>query len=84
MSDASQIPPVQQTPQDLYRRDLAQGGITPDASQEKAVAALQHIYDALARKWDRNSGWKRLLQALGMGGSQAVQGLYLWGGSRSG
>lgn len=78
MSGASPILP--QTPQDIYRKDLAQGVITADASQDKAVAALQQVYGALGCKWDGKSGWKRLARALGIGNSQAVQGLYLWGG----
>jgi cell division protein ZapE len=59
---------------------LTQGVITPDSSQQKAVAALQQVYDQLGRKWRRSSGWTRLVRILGLGKSPLVQGLYLWGG----
>lgn len=80
MSDTPQNPRAQPSPQDLYRRDLVQGVITSDASQEAAVAALQRIYADLHRKWRNKSGWERMLQRLGRAQAESVQGLYLWGG----
>jgi cell division protein ZapE len=75
-----QNPSMQHSPQGLYRKDLAEGVITPDASQDAAVAALQRIYVDLIRKWRNKSGWERMLQRLGRDKTESVQGLYLWGG----
>ncbi len=83
MRATPQNPRMQQSPQDLYRRDLAQGVIAPDASQQAAVDALQRIYSELDRKWRDAQGrphWLRLLRAFGRGKPETVQGLYLWGG----
>lgn len=80
MSDSPPNHVSQRSPQDLYRRDLAQGGITPDASQEAAVSALQRIFDQLNRKWRQRSAWERLLVTFVRDRSGPVQGLYLWGG----
>ncbi len=80
MPDSPQTPTNPQSPRELYRRDIEQGVITPDASQEKAVAALESVYAQLGHKWRSKSGWWHFARVLGLGGSQPVQGLYLWGG----
>jgi cell division protein ZapE len=81
MSDTPQNPAAAQSPQDAYRRDLAQGLITSDASQQHAVAALQLIFEQLSEKWSRpQSWWTRVSQRLGFTTPQPVRGLYLWGG----
>jgi cell division protein ZapE len=80
MPDTQHNPVNPQSPQELYRRDLVQGVISPDASQDAAVAALQRIYTELNRKWRTRSGWERMLQRLGRTQTDSVQGLYLWGG----
>jgi len=80
MPDTPQNPRAQQSPQDLYQRDLAQGVITSDASQEAAIAALQRIYADLNGKWRDKSGWERILQRFSRDSAESVQGLYLWGG----
>lgn len=81
MSSAPQVHTSTQSPQDLYRRDLANGIIMPDSSQETAVITLEHIHGALVRKWRNEAGWRhRLAQRMGLGHKQLVQGLYLWGG----
>ncbi|MGP1609562.1 MAG: AFG1/ZapE family ATPase, partial [Burkholderiales bacterium] len=71
---------MQPSPQESYRQKLTQGIITPDASQEAAIDALQRVYADLQSKWRRKSGWQRLAQRLHLVKPQAVQGLYLWGG----
>lgn len=80
MPATPQNPSMQHSPQDLYRKDLAEGVITPDASQDAAVAALQRIYVDLVRKWRNKSRWERMLQRLGRDKTESVHGLYLWGG----
>jgi cell division protein ZapE len=80
MPVAPQIPSMQQSPQAIYRRELAQGVITADASQQTAVDALQRIYEDLQRKWHGNSRWERLAHLLHLDKPRPVQGLYLWGG----
>lgn len=75
----SSLPP--QSPWEIYRRELGQGGVVHDASQEAAVVALQRVYEDLLRKWRGAAGaWLRLKGALGLAQPQGVQGLYLWGG----
>lgn len=71
---------MQQSPQDLYRRDLEQGLITDDAAQAAAVTTLQRIYDDLVRKWREPGTWERVLRVLSRGKPGPVPGLYLWGG----
>ena len=71
---------MQQGPRAVYRRELAQGVITPDASQQAAVDALQRVYDDLQAHSRSASTWKRMLRALHLTKPQAVRGLYLWGG----
>ena len=81
MSSAPQFHASMQGPQEHYRRDLANGTITPDSSQETAVVALEHIHDALVGKWRNEAGWRHhLAQRMGLRRKHIVQGLYLWGG----
>lgn len=80
MSDTVHNAPGQQGPAEIYARELAQGLITPDPSQQAAVAALQRVYASLLRKWSRQSLRERLAQLLRIEKPQPVQGLYLWGG----
>lgn len=75
-------------PYERYRRDLQQEGFRHDPAQERAVQALQKIYDQLLARpapppqpkktglFARLSGRDKPEDA----GPQAVRGLYLWGG----
>ncbi len=74
-------------PYERYRRDLQQGGFRHDPAQERAVQALQKIYDQLLVQPQpavaEKPGW--LARLIGRGQpaaieSPAVRGLYLWGG----
>ena len=55
-----------------YERDLASGGFTADASQRRAIEALQRVYQELVaappKRWFRRPHY------------QQVTGLYMWGG----
>ncbi|MFQ6371584.1 cell division protein ZapE [Shewanella sp. YIC-542] len=65
----------QLTPWEHYQQDLEREDFSYDAAQERAVSALQRVYDSLQKP--AKGGWRRLL---GRGKPQPVQGLYLWGG----
>ncbi|MEY4641368.1 MAG: hypothetical protein RLZZ227_1362 [Pseudomonadota bacterium] len=81
MFDTPQNPAAAHSPLDAYRRDLAQGLIAPDASQQNAVAALQRLFELLTERWNREpQWWSRIFHQLGFHRPQPVQGLYLWGG----
>lgn len=81
MSDTPQNPAAAQSPLDAYRRDLAQGLITPDASQQSAVVALQRIFEQLNERWSKAPRWwPGISHRFGLSRPQPVQGLYLWGG----
>lgn len=63
------------TPWEHYQQDLSREDFSYDAAQERAVRALQRVYDLLQKPAKR--GWRRWI---GRGKPQPVQGLYLWGG----
>ena len=61
---------------EYYRQALTQRGFQPDAAQQKAVDALQQLYEAwLAYQAERARWLKRLFRS-----PQAPRGIYLWGG----
>lgn len=62
------------TPRQRYERDLQLPGFSRDASQARAVDALQGVYDALLAKPPK----RRLLSRQRLW--PAVPGLYFWGG----
>lgn len=63
------LPPVA-----AYDAHIASGAFQADAAQQQAVAALQHVYDALVSQPPRRGFGRRRMQW------PKVQGLYLWGG----
>ena len=67
-------------PLELYRAKVASGALAADPAQDKAVAALQRLYDDLRRAGEPPRGWRRGV-ARWFGQTPApVRGLYLWGG----
>lgn len=74
------------SPLQLYKRDLERPGFVADSAQESAVMALQQLFSALCEShpqtpWGRQQGaLGRLVTGL-FGRRQAPpQGLYFWGG----
>ncbi len=66
-------------PLETYRAKVASGALAPDAAQQKAVAALQRLYDELRRAREPPRGWRRgIARVLGRRHAE-VRGLYLWG-----
>jgi len=63
------------TPRERYQADLDRPGFQSDPAQQRAVAALQVLYDELTAP-PAAGLWSRLLN----GRPAPVQGLYLWGG----
>lgn len=63
------------TPWEHYQQDLERADFSYDAAQERAVRALQQVYDLLQQP--AKGGWRHWI---GRGKPQPVQGLYLWGG----
>ncbi len=68
------------TPKERYALCLDQQGMTPDAAQERAVAALDDLYRRLLAAPERPSLLARLRSALGREQREPERGLYLWGG----
>jgi len=66
-------------PLEIYRARVASGTLAPDAAQEKAVAALQRLYDELRRAGEPPRGWRRGVARLFGRRPAPVRGLYLWG-----
>lgn len=67
-------------PLEIYRAKVASGALAPDAAQQKAVAALQRLYDELRWAGEPPRGWRRgVARVLGRRNAE-VRGLYLWGG----
>ena len=64
-------------PAELYRARAVAGVVRADPAQERAVARLQQLHDALSRR--RPAGLWRWAARLGRGGSPPPPGLYLWG-----
>ncbi|HVS25596.1 MAG TPA: cell division protein ZapE [Gammaproteobacteria bacterium] len=67
-------------PLEIYRAKVASGVLASDAAQEKAVAALQRLYDELRRAGEPPRGWRRGMSRLFGWQPAPVRGLYLWGG----
>jgi cell division protein ZapE len=67
-------------PLEIYRAKVASGALAPDAAQQKAVAALQRLYDELRRAGEPPRGWRRGVARVFGRRQSAVRGLYLWGG----
>ena len=64
----------------VYRAKIAGGALAGDPAQEKAVAALQRLYDELVRAGEPPRGWRRGVARLFGQRPAHVRGLYLWGG----
>ena len=64
----------------IYRAKVASGALAADPAQEKAVAALQRLYDELVRSGEPPRGWRRALARWFGPKPASVRGLYLWGG----
>ena len=61
---------------ETYHHAIAQRGFSADAAQQRAVTALQRLYDELVDfKARRSNAFKRLLAK-----PEPPRGLYLWGG----
>ncbi len=76
-------------PYERYRRDLQQEGFQHDPAQEKAIQALQKIYDQLMTQPEQPPPSKKTGLFARLSGrnkadvissSPAIKGLYLWGG----
>ena len=67
-------------PLEIYRAKVASGALAPDAAQQKAVAALQRLYDELRRAGEPPRGWRRGVARVFGRRNAEVRGLYLWGG----
>jgi cell division protein ZapE len=66
-------------PLEIYRAKVASGALAPDAAQQRAVAALQRLFDELRRAGEPPRGWRRgVARVLGRRHAE-VRGLYLWG-----
>lgn len=65
------------SPRQHYLNDLQHRGFQPDAAQEKAVLALQDLYDRLTVTASTPASF---LDRLRSRTPSAVRGLYLWGG----
>jgi cell division protein ZapE len=63
-------------PRDRYVADLERPGFHTDPYQEEALDCLQEVYEGLVAAAPKPVLWRRLLGRR----SQAVRGLYLWGG----
>lgn len=63
------------TPLEQYRIDVAEHGFFADAAQQRAVEALQQVFDELAAERARHQGLLGKLRR-----RRAVPGLYMWGG----
>jgi cell division protein ZapE len=73
---------MQRSPLERYRAELERPGFVHDPAQERAVLALQHLWEALVDR-PGPGPLRRLFAALGgdpAGGREPVRGLYLWGG----
>jgi cell division protein ZapE len=68
------------TPLAQYRRKVDSGALVADPAQEKAVAALQRLYDEFVRAGEPPRGWRRGVVQLFGRRPAPVRGLYLWGG----
>jgi cell division protein ZapE len=67
-------------PLEVYRGRVASGALAGDPAQEKAVAALQRLYDELVRAREPARGWRRGVAQWFGRRPAPVRGLYLWGG----
>lgn len=69
------------TPWERYQADLQRPEFVADTAQEKAVATLQSLYEALLEAPREPRGLGRLRAMLGRRvDREPVRGLYLWGG----
>ena len=71
------------TPLQRYQSDIEKNRIIPDPAQQEVVNHTQRLYDELVSAAQDNSIW-RFLARLVRRRTQAVKGLYLWGGVGSG
>ena len=78
MSEAQQIP---HTPQSLYEARIADGQLKPDPEQERAVTALQRLYDEILEAKDApKANFFQRMTGLGATKEEEPLGVYLYGG----
>ena len=65
-------------PEGVYGEMVARGDLRADPAQELAVALLQRVFDDLSVERPKAKGLSRLLGRRAQ--TEAVRGLYLWGG----
>ncbi|GLS83383.1 cell division protein ZapE [Paraferrimonas haliotis] len=68
------------SPLQQYQSDLQRPDFHPDAAQQKAVEALQRLYDELTTKANSTSWFASLTGKLMGKQAGSIQGLYFWGG----
>ncbi len=68
------------TPWQHYQRDIQRENFNHDPAQERAVKALQKVYDDLLEARQDTSGFEKVLSWFGRSKVTKVKGLYLWGG----
>lgn len=66
-------------PLEQYRRRVAAGELTADPAQERAVEALQRLFDELLAAGPPQRGWRRRVGRLLGRPETPTRGLYLWG-----
>ena len=67
-------------PLERYRSELQRPGFVHDPEQERAVVALQALYEELCAPQPAQPFWRSLLPFGQSERAQGVTGLYLWGG----
>lgn len=69
------------TPSDTYKKLIAGGDLTPDPEQEKAVEALQRLYDELMEAHNAPpANFFQKITGLGQISKDQPQGVYMYGG----
>lgn len=72
--------PDTESPLTHYSRDLAQGSILPDKSQEETVQALDLLYQRVVSSWQKPGGLFSSFLSDEKKAIREIKGLYLWGG----
>ena len=68
-------------PLEKYKRDLEDEEFIADSAQEKAVRALQNLYDALTEPADQKVNYlEKFKSLLKIKSAEQIVGLYFWGG----
>ena len=69
------------TPLQKYKRDLEDEEFIADSAQEKAVRALQNLYDALTEPAVQKANYlEKFKSLLKIKSAEQITGLYFWGG----